>query len=266
MIPQLIQNLDKLGIKILIPLETVIYKYTSFDAALKILENNSLLFSPPASFNDPFDLTNGLIDKSFNATLFRKWLDSAGEGLDEIQRNKIYENALADPKAVVAMMENTLEEYKNLTGITCFSMSHMKTLMWSHYANKHEGICLGFNILPVGLTNFTLLKVNYANKITPLSFFTQKPEALFYWIYTKSSVWAYEEEVRAVYLDKNGLVPFDKNCLQEVYFGLRTSEEQRKFVIKKLRYLDYKINKVAFMSMNPSTFDLKENQIDRTAI
>ena len=92
--------------------------------------------------------------------------------------------------------------------------------MWSHYADKHAGICLGFRISPlpgdIESRDFILLKVNYIDKIIPLNFFQNKQISLFYWLFTKSEVWSYEEEIRAVSRNQTGLIPFAKSCLKEV--------------------------------------------------
>ena len=34
----------------------------------------------------------------------------------------------------------------NEMGLLCFSRNWTHPLLWSHYASKHEGICLGFDL------------------------------------------------------------------------------------------------------------------------
>jgi len=38
------------------------------------------------------------------------------------------------------------EEYDKSTGLICFSKNWISPPLWSHYASRHRGICLGFNI------------------------------------------------------------------------------------------------------------------------
>lgn len=254
---ELISELTKHGIKQILPIDTIIYKYASFDTALKIIENKSLLFSPPTSFNDPFDLTNALIDKSFSETDLRALLDTFPD-LDPIKKGLIFESNWKDPKEFEDIFDGILNKIKAVAGISCFSKSFKKTLMWSHYADKHSGICLGFNIIPIGLPKFSLLEVNYVDRIVPLNYFKKKHVALLYWLYTKSKVWEYEEEVRAVYQENNGLISFSPKNLREIYYGLRTTREQRDKLNNILSDLKYSVEKVAVMEINPSTFDLKE--------
>ncbi|MBI3795077.1 MAG: DUF2971 domain-containing protein [Nitrospinae bacterium] len=39
-----------------------------------------------------------------------------------------------------------IEEISNKFGVMCFSKGWQNPLLWSHYADKHKGICLGFEI------------------------------------------------------------------------------------------------------------------------
>ena len=254
---EFVSELAKYGIKQVLPVETIIYKYAPFETALKIIENNSLLFSPPTSFNDPFDLTNALIDKSFTETDLRTWLDSF-PNLDSAKKEMVFESNWKDKNQLMDILDGILNKFKAIAGISCFSKSFKKTLMWSHYADKHAGICLGFNIVPIGIPKFSLLEVNYVDKIVPLNYFSKKHVTLLYWLYTKSKVWEYEEEVRAVHQEVNGLINFHPHSLREIYYGLRTTKEQKDKLNGLLSDLKYRVEKVAVMEINPNTFDLKE--------
>ncbi|NDP48093.1 MAG: DUF2971 domain-containing protein [Sulfuriferula multivorans] len=37
-------------------------------------------------------------------------------------------------------------EFHNTKGLLCFSESWHNPVLWSHYADKHRGVCLGFDI------------------------------------------------------------------------------------------------------------------------
>lgn len=255
--PPFILELEKLGIKVLYPLDTVIYKYVPLDIALLILKSNSLKFSAPSTFNDPFDLNNALIDKSYTKDDLKNWFNLQPD-MANSKKKELYNKVRNNPAEIKKMLDLVLNDFKTQTGVTCFSKSFKKTLMWSHYANKHSGICLGFNIFPVS-DGFTLLEVNDADEIKPLNYFQKKSIALMYWLYTKSSIWSYEEEVRAVYAKRNGLLKFDLSSLREIHYGLRTTIEERKEIQELVSEKGYNITKETFMTMNSRTFDLKEN-------
>ena len=88
-------------------------------------------------------------------------------------------------------MKDTKEELSKSNGLLCFSKNWKNPVMWSHYADKHRGICLGFDMPQVPPT-----KVEYVKKRLP------KP-AVFdetfmkRLLFTKFNHWKYEEEYRA---------------------------------------------------------------------
>ena len=130
--------------------------------------------------------------------------------------------------------------------------------MWSHYANNHSGVCLGFNISPFSGGEFFMLCVNYLDKIIPVNYFKEKEVVLFYWIFSKSKIWEYEEEVRAVYTNQNGFVKFDKSSLTEICFGLRMSENHIQNLNDALKKFNYNVEEKFIMKMNAATFDLQK--------
>jgi hypothetical protein len=38
------------------------------------------------------------------------------------------------------------DAYDSHTGLLCFSADWTNPVLWSHYAEKHRGVCLGFNL------------------------------------------------------------------------------------------------------------------------
>ncbi|MEN8130572.1 MAG: DUF2971 domain-containing protein [Pseudomonadota bacterium] len=81
-------------------------------------------------------------------------------------------------------------------GLVCFSQEWSNPVMWSHYADKHRGICLGFDI-----PEKYLIKVNYADSLMTIEFDDENQEninegfiqKLFC---TKFTDWKYEKEWR----------------------------------------------------------------------
>jgi hypothetical protein len=76
-------------------------------------------------------------------------------------------------------------------GLLCFSRDWHNPLLWSHYADKHRGICLGFNI--------------DSQCIRDVSYITERPrlpippteEDAKQLLYSKYYDWKYEEECRS---------------------------------------------------------------------
>lgn len=87
-------------------------------------------------------------------------------------------------------------------GILCFSRRWSNPVMWSHYADRHKGLCLGFEV-PDNTDVFR--RVSYTSKrIIPetvnLQWTADAPDSAFNYIeqffFTKFSHWKYEQEVR----------------------------------------------------------------------
>lgn len=81
-------------------------------------------------------------------------------------------------------------------GLICFSDNYQNPVQWSHYADSHKGIALGFEIIPDILT-----KVDYVSKLEKLD---DKPipmsneELRSILIKTKFQDWKYEKESRLI--------------------------------------------------------------------
>jgi hypothetical protein len=92
-------------------------------------------------------------------------------------------------------------------GLICFSKHWENPVLWSHYAERHRGVCLGFDV-PDNL----LQQVTYTPERLPFEFEKNsnrpklKPESVAALLHTKFSDWAYEEEYRIfVGLDPNSV-------------------------------------------------------------
>ncbi len=122
------------------------------------------------------------------------------------------------------------EQIHSKEGLLCFSTSWRSTLLWSHYADKHRGIALGFDVSdhlihPVIYTK-GLRKINVLAKQTAQSTIDKLFSRLRY---TKSVDWVYEDEVRQFFeleglAHQSGLhfVSFSENLvLREVILGPR---------------------------------------------
>jgi hypothetical protein len=79
-------------------------------------------------------------------------------GLEDIQKRRIKIATIADvndpfelfpastEKIVRQRFRIWREQFNQLYGMLCFSHSWRNPVQWSHYAAKHTGLCLGFDI------------------------------------------------------------------------------------------------------------------------
>ena len=83
----------------------------------------------------------------------------------------------------------TKDEMARRYGVVCFSLSWHNPLLWSHYAEKHHGLALGFDV--------------HSEILKAVSYVEQRPvlmqiniEVAHWLLYTKYIDWQYEQEAR----------------------------------------------------------------------
>jgi hypothetical protein len=135
-----------------------LYHFTSADHALDDLRNRRLKIAQFDDLNDPFELRS---------------VDLSGAG---------HAAALDQFKA------ETARDY----GLLCFSEEWNNILLWSHYADQHRGVCLGFD---VSGSSDSFGHVEYTPNRMP---FPKTLDQFFMWdlLRTKFKRWEYEKEWR----------------------------------------------------------------------
>lgn len=190
-----------------------VYHFCSSKYALENLERKRLKVATILDLNDPFEmLCHHLPDKKSR-------------------------NAMLSLKRTVA--ENV--------GMLCFSASYDNPVQWAHYADKHQGICLGFDV-----HEDDLMGVSYSSKRVRMSGEEDvDPVAFRRWVEEYASIkyshWKYEKEHR-VFVDISGFnrsnlifQPIgDRIKLRQVIVGCR-SLVHRKQVSDALSGFDYPI-------------------------
>ena len=137
------------------------------------------------------------------------------------------------------------EKFVKAINVVCFSENNRNPLLWSHYADKCKGICLGFDVIiyEEGKKNYAR-KVNYKrNKLTlhdiGLGYISDKltikdTDKARDLVYTKSTYWQYEDEWRIMTGGSKKPDPVtnlrfitfsDQLTLREILVGFRCEEE-----------------------------------------
>jgi hypothetical protein len=128
------------------------------------LLEQSLKFSNPNEFNDPFDCHEGSIRIEHNKELIREVLYTSDLNQRiNISRNKRrkLEKDIFKKELYLPIIRDKKNDYK----LSCFSAKKDEVLMWSHYADMHRGICIGFNFPHKYEGKFILCPVKYIDKI-----------------------------------------------------------------------------------------------------
>jgi hypothetical protein len=128
-----------------------------------------------------------------------------------------------EKSTVLIAVKNKLHESK---GILCFCSEWTGPLLWAHYADKHQGLCFGFDI-PDELAK----DVEYVKERLrwPTGVDIDWEDFMGRMICTKFSHWSYENEFRQ-YFDLSEsvndlfFIEFSENlALREVIIGCRSS-------------------------------------------
>ena len=130
-----------------------LYKYEPFNKySLSNLKNQQVYFSRPNTFNDPFDCSVNCNFEDLSNTdlikLHRRYFDLCP---DKVQFSTKYGSTpnSAFRQFMTATIKVAFEHHKNEIlfnrGVSCFSETNSEILMWSHYANSHQGFCLEFD-------------------------------------------------------------------------------------------------------------------------
>ena len=197
-----------------------LYKFRAVNKRMiESLVNRSLYFARPDTLNDPFDCHIDL-----KRVLKRAELSATG-GL-----KNLLSSFLGNPK----FFENWKSIVDN-SGVCSFSRENLNTLLWSHYADEHKGVCLKYQFresyfLPDEFQFFAAGSVEYRDdpltewlKGAPLEMHEFVKGLVHKYLKTKSLAWAHEKEDRVI-RRKHGIFNFkvSEPFLNQVCFGLRT--------------------------------------------
>ena len=122
------------------------------------------------------------------------------------------------------------KELSQEIGVLCFSRSWNNPVLWSHYGDRHHGLCLGFDVPDHALTEVNYQLERFTANDGDRSNETLVKELSDKLLTTKFEHWRYEEEIRVVLrlagmTPESGLffVPFSSGlCLREVITGPRS--------------------------------------------
>jgi hypothetical protein len=190
----------------------VLFRFLPFNKEYlrEIIIDNTLYFPSPIDFNDPFDCNlprELIVDKDYIYQLTLNRFQSENPGFPKSNVEKIV-NRSFDKKLWPNYQKLWLQEHRKRLqdgGVLCFCKAYDNFLLWSHYAAKHTGVCIEFDMQVVmqELKNRVLLnKVNYFKKVPTCKIMVVNHakdinDASFKkLLFSKHNRWKYEEEYR----------------------------------------------------------------------
>ena len=227
------------------------YKYKFIDESCqkhseRIFTHNELYFCAAKNFNDPFECKFRFALGGSPKEQMKYWEYLLRENESELnrkaRRSKIRKDKerLMSPDFMKEIEDKANQAVREQWGICCLTKVKDDILMWSHYANKHQGFCLIFS-MELHNASFTMklmregpsqeqiitspLEVEYS-KNYPFAKRLQD-DLLKQTILTKAKRWDYEKEWRMIIKDGVGLWQFPPQYLTGVIFGCRMSEKHQ---------------------------------------
>jgi len=243
------------------------FKYRSLNENFyRTIKASEIWFAPPRTLNDPFDC-NVAVMKAVRIAMERC------NGAKKVDLLRLL-------NAGTLHGVRDIFEHMNSNGVTklgIFSLSHEteNPLLWAHYSDNHEGVCLiyQFNKSFVWSQENKVLAFPYVNySMEPLidffmhGFFETTKirdllfEVLKIVITLKSPEWSYEREVRMV-RNGSGAVTIPKSFLSGVIFGVRVGQKKKEELIDYFGDNGYKTQFFDAIE-NPSEFGIAVSEYD----
>jgi hypothetical protein len=148
----------------------------------------------------------------------------------------------------------SLRNFKNVMGknygMICFSKRWDNPLLWSHYAEKHHGMCLGFEVDENGVKAVTYVSDRPELVMPPTE------ESINQLLFRKFEDWKYEDEVRNWFRlgERVGdlhFYPFDEHIQScEIIAGplCKVTEEESRKALRDITDADVIKGRLAFRS------------------
>lgn len=214
------------------------YKYRSFDNRMNIdaLADNYIWASDVMSLNDPHECSSEfLIEKELKTI------------------KQLFSLSVETEESIISALHSLNSQVAKI-GIYSMSKDPLSPIMWASYAASETGFCIGYDIeflqkyhsAPLGVHE---CMVEYQDTKPLISMFDiQQPNFLSKLYATKSKDWQYEKEIRLIY-DGIGKKSYPWQSVKEVFFGLKSSEENKNKVIDLLKNYDVRFYQVCRSSL-----------------
>ena len=262
-----------------IPKELYHYRFISKDENIKCnkhvdaLKNEKIYLSNPYNFNDPYDSAFSIDIEKFKEDTKK----SLEQKVIELYTDTLIRKAGIDPNIVsnkeimykdinidMGIMDGFLDENQQFFydyyvknrikfKVSCLSEIHDSILMWSHYANQHQGFCIGYDTSEIEeKIKKQLFPVFYHETFFPLINVEKTDKKLNLLIKYKD--WRYEREWRLISDEK--FLPLKPS---KIYLGVKFNDEYLDYFKDIAREKNWKLYK---MEMNYSEYALKAKEIN----
>lgn len=228
-----------------------LYKYRDADDSRhwEMLEKQEVWFPLPTTFNDPFDANIGmrfdLLPEERLIALAERKIREEQPGAGYFLRKKAINDFLKwvhDPVTHDKAMATWIQRLTSKMRVFCVCPDRGNILLWSHYSRNHTGFAVGFETSKLHQLwqnnhgfqmGHVAYKANYPIMLPPTN---EDKEAKANMITTimnvKSSIWAYEREIRLTMFDGPQKSSFDPDLIKEIALGCRISPNNKERMLK----------------------------------
>jgi hypothetical protein len=255
----------------------MLYKYRSFNKnSIQILTNLELYCSSPEKLNDPLECR--FESKLIEEEIRRK--------IPSNEFNIFSKSKYKDKRTgkVVSLFE-AIEYFTKNSGILSLSMTENDPLMWSHYAEGHQGFCIGFSrsyfedVIKNRWQDFSIIggaEVEYKESpsyFNIISDFAKKiikgdnpsreklvEDVIISVFKTKSCKWCYEEEYRILRSTK-GKIKFLPEAIKEIILGKKASSSDKEMFNRILQSKSFNHIKKKTANFSPNAFSMEIKEL-----
>ena len=258
----------------------VLYKYrvwnepcTEHQYQRMILTHNEIYLASASRFNDPFDSSLPFRYKEQQLTPGNMYLklraiaekfeprpsDVEIEQMCYQQQNSGHFNPENYWKDFYPCFKANV--YKTY-GVLSLAKKPNNILMWSHYADSHKGLCVGFDKkLLFESIGGSIGPVIYSKKFPKIGLFDPAPVSILRLLNTKSKIWSYEKEFRfRKYGAANKVFNLPNEAIKEIVLGCNM-DHKTKIEIHNLHDKKFKHAKIYEASINLNKYKVDLNEV-----
>ena len=230
-----------------------LYHYQRFDCSRleEFLRTSSIFLSDASRFNDPWDCKPYFDFTRLDDPVFYErqvqWFDRVARKNTAYLSEEEFRRRAARLRSDRPFLERMIHDMATVSDamqqqyrLYCLTTISTSTVMWSHYAQNHTGICLGFRCC--NHVFGSAIRVEYLETFPLIDLADDSMEASLLPFLAKSADWSYEDEYRLIaqeeaemtaddtLITRNNVLPIPEGALACIILGCQMVESERQVV------------------------------------
>ena len=202
----------------------ILYKYRSLDPSsrqytLRAISHQEVWFSSLSQFNDPFE-ARVLVSMDGDDGAWRREFGYPRPSSDKC-------------RTMIPELDQGVRDDAEQIGMFCLATKPDDILLWSHYADSHRGLCIGFRIAGDSIL-LDAQPVEYSSDYPVIDYFRMtREQRVRAMLLRKALHWESEQEWRALRTGPPpGLSNYPAGMLASVILGCQISVADREAVVQ----------------------------------